>query len=218
MKNNDEIQKTEALETVISAIEETSNIFQKYPFYFVNEESIRCHLYSKILEKYSEPICYKKDLTGKVFLSSSVHANANIRGVSHYKFPDILLYYPKKTEEAPILATHKDKRRKVWFFSNTINSDETIEKRIIIEIKLNKDFDISDSKKEGKFQSVLNDIEKVKKWCSYKSFVLYFDRSNKLDNQHIQRIKNSIDRENIYFYYCGYTGTDKKNCYYIPEK
>ena len=108
------------------------------------------------------------------------------------KVPDLLLYYIKNDDENPILL-HPSKDRKFWPYSSKINKDNTIEKRIIIEIKFNKKFDKLPVKK---FQEVIDDIKKASNWDASRTYIIFFDRSNKLNENHQKQIIRKMKENN----------------------
>lgn len=228
---NEESYRKEAEESIETSVKEIAQIFQKHPYFFINEEDIRCMLYGKVALNYPNPIYYKKKPNGEIFLSSAVHANPyfTIKGIQKNEklkksdLPDLLLYYKRNNEKNPILTTHRisqsktnpyDKyKRKVWFFTTNHYAGDCINERIIVEIKLNKKF--SEINKED---DIRQDINKVKKWDFRKCYILLFDRSNTLDNKpgfkseivECTKKDSNKDGGNIEFIYVGYSSDENK--------
>jgi hypothetical protein len=223
----------EAEETIENVVKGIAQLYQEHPYYFINEEDIRCMLNSKVSKEYPEPIYYKKKTNGEVFLSNAVHSDVIIEGKhGSQEKPDLLLYFAKDNKENPILTFHKIKRsksgkesldhyrRKVHFFETNSQAGDIIDQRIIVEIKINRRFNEIQGKKE---KEVLGDIDKVKEWDFLKSYILFFDRSNKITGEFISKIEERIYQKRdkrhgaIEFIYVGYS-KDKKGKYIHLKK
>lgn len=221
---NEEPYRKKAEESIETSVKEIAQTFQEYPYFFVSEEDIRCMLYGRVSLNYPKPIYYKKKPNSKVFRSSAVHANPYLtikeknEKLKKSSLPDLLLYYTRNNEKNPILTTHKISRsktnpydkykRKVWFFPTNSQAGDCIDERIIVEIKLNKKFSEINKK-----ESIRKDINKVKKWDFWKCYILFFDRSNTLDDDpdfkseiigYTKKDSNKIGG-NIEFIYVGYS-------------
>ena len=218
---NEEMYQKEAEETIETGVKEIAQLFQEYPYYFINEEDIRCMLNNKVSKEYPEPVYYKKKTNGELFISSAVHSDVIIEDENGKQGkPDLLLHFTKDNKKNPALTFHKMKRRKsgkesldhyrrkVHFFGTNSQAEEVIDQRIVVEIKMNRKFNkITASKKKELWE----DINKLKTWDFWKSYILFFDRSNKINNEFISKIGEIINNQqnshngNIEFIYIGYS-------------
>lgn len=211
-----------AEDTIESAVIDLSILFQKYPFYFINEETLRNMLYAKIIRKFPEKQLYIKKPNGEEFISGSIHTDPYIvRGDSKHDSPDLLIFYKRNGKGNPILTTHRFSgcknsegkyRRKVWFYATNKQAGTTLDDRIFIEIKVNKNFKKLSYKKRKK---IFKDIGKMQRWNHSKSYMLYFDRSNLLNHSSLSKIRDFIGSKEclIDFIYSGYSDSDEKGRY-----
>ena len=226
MTDVDKNLRCKAEDVVHNAIIEVARLFHENPFFFINEESFRCMLYTKISQHYTEPVYYKKIPSNEIFLSSPLHANPCIHGISKKDFPDLMLYFIHDNEDAPILTTHRIShskktantkyRRKVWFHPKNIDGDTSANKRIIIELKYNKNFKRLSRKK---LEKVKEDIRKTSHWDAARCYIVHFDRSNLL-NEDKQASLNDVLSENggiIDYIYAGYSPNQKGQNIHIQD-
>lgn len=207
-------------EAINESISELIEKLREYPFYYVNEEDIRCELYHKV-SKCTGELYFQNDKTKKIFLSNAIHANAFVGK----KQPDLLIYYAKNSRKTPIFTNSvKDpKKDKVHFFASVPKNDEGY-KRILVEIKfINHLSGISKDRKEA----IIKDIEKLKKCDSWKNYFIFFDRGNTLnDNPEFKReiielmgVDSSRQGRGIEFIYYGFPSKEgNKKEQYIHSK
>ena len=201
LKNNLEKVVTRSINHIIKT-------FQKYPMYYLNEEDIRSDLYRRVSNDFIHNIFLKNEHTD-AFESNSIHADVKFEksgGGKKYPYPDLLIYFCKNTKNNPILVKTDPKGEKIenaYFFSKY--NDLQNKKRVIIEIKFT-DHSLNSSKAKG----VLTDLKKISKWESWKRYMLYFDRSNRLEERKefieivdfMKEMKDKLDGD-IEFYYLG---------------
>ena len=226
MTYDDKNLRGKAEDIVHNAISEVARLFHENPFLFINEESFRCMIYSKIYQYYTEPVYYKKVPTNEIFCSSPLHANPCIHGASKKEFPDLMLYFIQNNEDEPILTTHKISksnktantkyRRKVWFHPKNIDGDTSSNKRIIIELKYNKNFKQLSQKK---LDEVKKDIRKTSHWDAAHCYIVHFDRSNLLNEDKQASLKDALSENGgtIDYIYAGYSSNQKGQDIHIRD-
>ena len=214
--NEDEHRK-EIEQIINKSISEIIEKVRESPFYYVNEEDIRCELYRKI-SKCAGELYFQNDKTKKIFLSNAIHSNA----VLGRNKPDLLVYYAKNSKKNPILTTSVEDSKKhdiVHFFVSVPKNDEG-DKRILIEIKfINHLAGISEKRKKA----IIKDIEKLKEWDSQKKYFIFFDMGNTFDEEsefkrkimELMGVSPSNQGRNIEFIYYGFPskGGNKKEQY-----
>lgn len=217
---NEEEHRKEIEEVITESISEIIEKVRECPFYYVNEEDIRCELYHKV-SKCTGELYFQNVKTKKIFLSNAIHANAFVGK----KQPDLLIYYAKNSKKNLIfIDSVKDpKKDKVHFFASVPQNDEG-DKRILVEIKfINHLSGISKSRKEA----IIKDIEKLKKCDSQKKYFIFFDRGNTFDEEpefkreimELMGVDPSRQGRDIEFIYYGFPSKEgNKKEQYIHSK
>ena len=177
-------QLEEAMTNTIDGIIET---FQGCQMFYLNEEDIRCDLYRKVSEAYGpHRISLKNVKNGDIFESNAIHSDAKFYIKNEIKdtkpFPDLLVYFSNNnaSDSIPVTITDEDKPENVYFLEKT--EEKSNKKRIIVEVK----FTDHTGTISRKIKKIMKDLKKISKWEAWKKYILYFDRSNRLDTQTIK--------------------------------
>ena len=206
MGNISELELRNHLEkTITESINDIIKTFQDCPMYYLNEEDIRCDLYRKISNNYAHKI-FLKNPCGRPFLTDSVHADAihRLPNETSRQKPDLLAYFAINSYDDPIsVITSSRKPENVYFLKKSEEIHN--KKKMLVEIKFT-----DHRKSSDKAEEVIEDLNKIFLWESWKKYILYFDRSNKLNEKKefndIINIMKKNKKENegdIEFYYLG---------------
>lgn len=172
---DEEVIRNNIEKIIEQSIDNIIKIIQKHPYYFVNEEDIRCELYNR-LSNVNHKLFFQNSATREIFLSNALHANANVGG----KYPDLLIYYAKNGRNNPIPTDNVDevyKKDIINFFSSSPINKDNNHKRVFIEITyINHKKGIS----SGRKTKIKKDINKSKGWDCWKRYILFLDMSNQL--------------------------------------
>jgi len=203
---NKESYRKKIDEAIVKFIGEIKEKFREHPFFFVNEEDIRCELYHRI-SSFNHEIYFQNVETKKKFVSNSIHVDAFVGKIK----PDLLIYFAQNSNKIPIPSgSVKDsKKDKVHFFQRNTQNENNNHKRILVEIKfINHTSGISKKRKKA----IKKDIVKLKNCDHWKGYFIFFDMGNKLDDypnfksDMIKLMEKGHDRQggDIEFYYLGF--------------
>lgn len=191
---NEEFLKKRLEKAMVKSIKSIIETFKEYPMFYINEEDIRCELYRKVSKAYGPyKISLKNIKNGDIFESNAIHSDAKFCIKNKIKdtkpYPDLLVYFSENnaSDSIPVTITDDDKPENVYFLEKS--EEESNKKRIIVEVKFT---DHKGSIHRKIKEKIVNDLKKISKWEVWKKYILFFDRSNKLDTQIIK-----IDNEKI---------------------
>lgn len=205
--------KKESKDIIRNSIISVAEKLIKNPYYFVNEEDIRCELYHYLSQSYKQDIILTYNTEKMV--SNSCHADGCIldkNGKKHYV--DLQVYYSRRT--IPI-KLNKEKGR-LYFFGNIDQVEKNanrIRRRILVEIKFSRLVKSSSAKI---YRKILNDYSKRKDLDFEKCYLFYVERWSNIDNITISKIRGLTAKDKRYdIIYVGYP-KDRVRCYAIYFK